>query len=203
MVQLLSRMLNPVEPMTPLAQHAIALVINVEGGAMFTDDPADPGGATRWGITRATLSSYLKRPVPAAAVETLSRSVAEAIYIADYWNPIRGDELNPGVALMAFDTAVNQGVGTNIRFLQSACSVMPDGVFGPVTLAAVNAWNPAELIQHIATARLVRYKTSPNWPRFGAGWTNRVNLVTTTSLNWSKTSSPNGHDALTAAASGS
>jgi lysozyme family protein len=50
---------------------AVALVLAHEGG--FVDHPRDPGGATRFGITRNTLAAAR------ADVRALAREEAEAI----------------------------------------------------------------------------------------------------------------------------
>ena len=54
-----------------------------EGG--YSNDPRDPGGPTNWGITLADARVHWK-PDAAADVRTMPRSVAEAIYKAEYWD---------------------------------------------------------------------------------------------------------------------
>src|SRR5580658_7273251 len=100
-------------------EACLPVILASEGG--FVDDPADPGGATNLGVTRATLSSWLGRPATIAEVETLSP---------------------PGVDLMVFDAAVNQGVARAFATLQSALGVAADGGFGPTTKAALTAADP-------------------------------------------------------------
>lgn len=78
-----------------------------EGG--YVDHPKDPGGATNMGITQAALSDWRDRPVSRFEVRTLTRVEADAIYRARYWNAVRGDDLPPGLDLVAFDGAVNSG----------------------------------------------------------------------------------------------
>ena len=59
-----------------------------------------------------------------------------AIYRAEYWNAIRGDDLPPGLDLVAFDAAVNSGPSRGARWLQTAVSANADGKIGPATIAA-------------------------------------------------------------------
>ena len=48
---------------------------------------------------------------PDIDVKNLTKEKAAQIYKQRYWDAIGGDNLSPGVALMAMDAAVNQGVG--------------------------------------------------------------------------------------------
>ena len=122
-------------------------IIRKEGGDKFTDDPADSGGATRWGVTekRARQSGY------AGDMRTMPRSVAEQIYAEDYWDVVRGDDLaalSPAVAFEVVDTGVNMGPARAVSFLQRALNVFNvggrlyddmkvDGLAGPVTVNAL------------------------------------------------------------------
>lgn len=64
--------------------RALALVLAQEGG--YADHPYDPGGATNFGITIATLRDWRGRPVSKADVRALGRDEVAAIYRARYWN---------------------------------------------------------------------------------------------------------------------
>jgi lysozyme family protein len=79
---------------------AFDAVIGVEGG--YVNDPADPGGETKYGIT--------KRSYPNLDIANLTLDEAKAIYQRDYWNPLSLDTEPYSVALLLFDAAVNQGV---------------------------------------------------------------------------------------------
>lgn len=72
--------------------------------------PRDPGGATNWGITLATLAAHRGRAVGVEGVRALSRDEARAIYRKKYWQPIRGDAIPAGIDLATMDPAVNSGV---------------------------------------------------------------------------------------------
>jgi lysozyme family protein len=52
-----------------------------------------------------------------------------------------------------------------------------DGSIGPITLAAVRARAPAELLARFAERRMKHYESLSNFGTFGAGWTNRTNAV--------------------------
>lgn len=81
-------------------EKAIDFTLRWEGG--YVNDPADPGGETKFGIS--------KRAYPAEDIRRLTLERARLIYCRDYWNAINAEELNPQLAIAAFDTAVNMGV---------------------------------------------------------------------------------------------
>ncbi|MEJ0066873.1 MAG: glycosyl hydrolase 108 family protein [Caulobacteraceae bacterium] len=167
-------------------EACLPVILASEGG--FVDDPADPGGATNLGVTRATLSSWLGRPASIADVEALTPAVVAPLYRARYWNPSHAGDCPPGVDLMVFDEAVNQGVGGALATLQSALGVAADGAFGSGTSAALAAADPARLIHAIATDREAHYRALPGFRRFGHGWLAR--LAHTTDLALGMTTSP-------------
>ena len=69
--------------------------------------------------------------------------------------------------------AVNAGPGAAVRWLQTDLDTTADGVLGPLTLAAVQAADPATVIRNLTTRRLTFYQ-SLNKPRFILGWTSRA-----------------------------
>ena len=146
---------------------AVSFVLRREGG--LVDDPADPGGLTNMGIALAEHPN-----MTAEQIRTLTRTQAIAIYERDYWTPISGNELPRGIDFVAFDCAVNQGVGTAIRLMQQAAGVTADG---PVTLNALRTYDMTHLIADFTVARLQAYREDAGWPTFGAGWTKRAILA--------------------------
>lgn len=153
----------------------LAQVLGHEGG--FVNDPQDPGGATKMGITRATLAEWRGAPVTEEEVRALTEEEAREIYRARYWNPLRCDDLPPGFELMVFDFGVNAGPGAAARMLQRAVGVRADGAIGPVTLAAARAADPRAAIDAMARLREEHYRALPTFPRFGRGWLRRTDAV--------------------------
>jgi len=139
-----------------------------EGG--YSNNPADPGGETMWGITIAVA----RRHGYTGPMRDMPRETAKAIYRADYWNLARGDELPAAVAFQVFDASVNHGVNRAIKWLQAAAGTIPDGIIGPQTLAACNGMEPKTLALLFNSARLLFYTDLPTWATFGKGWTRRV-----------------------------
>ncbi len=143
-------------------------LIGHEGG--YANNPADPGGETKWGITfdvaRANGYNKLMRDMP--------RDTAKTIYQACYWAPIRGDSLPTHISFQVFDAAVNHGVNQAAKWLQTALAMTPDGQIGPLTLAAATRINPNCLSLRFNSIRLMFYTSLFTWPNFGRGWARRI-----------------------------
>jgi lysozyme family protein len=139
-------------------------VLSHEGG--YVNDPRDPGGETKFGIA--------KRSYPAVDIRNLTRADAIAIYERDFWRRVQGDKLPRAFAFQALDAAVNHGIGNAVRWMQRAAGAADDGVIGPLTLAAVNRANPADLVLRFNAERLRFYAKLSTFDAFGRGWVNRV-----------------------------
>jgi lysozyme family protein len=159
---------------------ALALVLRLEGG--FVHDPADPGGATNLGVTRATLAAWRGRAVSVDEVRALTPADVEPLYRRRYWHCVRGDQLPPGLDHAVFDLAVNAGPRRAVILLQQAAGVQADGILGPITLGACLGQDAAGLVRRLSTLRLAFYRTLPGWPRFGRGWERRVSAVEASAL---------------------
>lgn len=155
--------------------RCIEIVLAHEGG--FADHPRDPGGATKWGITRATLGEWRGAEVSADDVRGLTETEAREIYLARYWNVLRGDDLPPGLDLAVLDFAVNSGPVRAARTLQRVLRVTQDGVIGRETLGAARAADRAWLIDDLCDLRLAFLQGLSAWATFGRGWTRRVEAV--------------------------
>lgn len=79
---------------------AFEIVVGIEGG--YVNDPADPGGETKYGIS--------KRFHPDLDIKNLTLEEAKDIYHSEYWLPSGAADLQQPMDLFVFDTAVNQGV---------------------------------------------------------------------------------------------
>ena len=111
-----------------------------EGG--FVDDPDDPGGATKYGVTLATLRR-VHGQADVASLKALSRTGAVEIFVEYYFHRPRIGELPRALQASVFDMYVNAGAGA-VRILQRLLremgqSVDVDGVIGPQTVAAAQA----------------------------------------------------------------
>jgi lysozyme family protein len=155
--------------------RALALVFRSEGG--YVDHPADPGGATNYGITLATLSSWRGRRVTKDEIRQLTAEEAGEIYRSQYWDKARCDDLPAGIDYAVFDAAVHSGPGRAVRMLQTVLGVEPDGIVGPMTLAAARRADPLAVIAALGDERLAAMQRLPGWAVFGRGWARRIAQV--------------------------
>ena len=123
-------------------------LIDREGG--YCANPADHGGATRFGITEAVARAHGY----SGAMAAFPRVEAVAIYRRLYWLRPGFDAVAtraPGLAGELFDTGVNMGPAVAVTFLQRSLTALnrnghdypdlaPDGCCGPGTLAALDAF---------------------------------------------------------------
>lgn len=122
--------------------RAFEIVVGVEGG--YVDDPRDPGGETKFGIS--------KRSYPALDIKNLTLDQARDIYLHDYWLKAGCDQLvDDAMAILIFDAAVNMGVD---RAKQLSMK-------GP---------NPVDF----QAERALHYASLPTFTVYGRGWMRRL-----------------------------
>jgi lysozyme family protein len=153
-------------------KQAFELMLKSEGG--YIHHPSDPGGRTNLGVTQATWENWVGRGSDEAEMRGLTPEKVEPMYKKKFWDAVRGDELPVGLDYLMFDFAVNAGAGRAIKTLQTAVMVTPDGGFGPMTMAAVHAVDPSELIERFSQAKEDFYRSLTTFATFGKGWLNRV-----------------------------
>ena len=121
-----------------------AEIVRREGG--YVNDPDDPGGATKHGVTLKTLQG-LKADltgdgrVDVADVKALTPAQAAEIYVRHYYRAPRIDLLPEPLQASVFDMQVNAGANA-VRILQRLMAAFglplkDDGVIGPVTARTV------------------------------------------------------------------
>lgn len=165
-------------------KHCIPLILSYEGG--FVNHPKDPGGATNYGITRATLSRFLDREVDVQDVKDLDVETAKDIYHYMYWNQVKGDCLPLGVDLFVFDCAVNHGPGRAGKFLQQAIGAHVDGIIGPETVKVCLYADVTQALKDMHKQREIFYKSLNTFKTFGKGWLKRNNHVFAEALTMAK-----------------
>jgi len=103
----------------------------------------------------------------------------EFYYSQGYWNPLYDKIESEALAFKLFDFGVNAGVKKAVQLLQEVLmsfrvNLEPDGVFGSITLEAVNKV-PAEGLYNAYIARLEKYyKSLKMFSVFGKGWLSRL-----------------------------
>jgi lysozyme family protein len=146
--------------------QAFDIVIGHEGG--YSNNQADPGGETKYGIS--------KRAYPLLDIASLTLNDAKAIYLRDYWQALKCNELPDAIRYPLFDAAVNAGVITAAKWLQMTLKVTVDGVIGPHTIAAAQSAGEKTVRQMLGLQ--LDFKTRlPTWPTFGAGWSRRIATI--------------------------
>jgi lysozyme family protein len=155
--------------------RALSLVLKSEGG--WSDNPADPGGATMRGVTLANFRRYVKADATKADLRKITDDQVATVYRRFYWDAVAGAELPDGVDYAVFDFAVNSGPGRAAKYLQAVVGVAQDGRVGPATLAAVRAKPVGVVIDGLCDTRLAFLKRLPTWATFGKGWASRVASV--------------------------
>lgn len=168
------------------ADQALTWIFHAEGG--FVDDPADPGGTTRYGISIRYLRKKGKLgdidgdgDIDADDIRALTREDAATFYISDFWNKCRCSDMPYNVALVVMDTAVHSGVRYASKLLQQMVNTKRDGKIGPKTLEALYKKNWPQLtalyLAHRATFLNDLVKANSSLARFQQGWLNRLFML--------------------------
>ena len=148
----------------------IKKVVEREGG--YVNDPDDPGGETKYGIS--------KKAYPKVDIKHLTLDDAVEIYKNDYWIPAKVEQLPDRLQGQYFDMVVNQGKVKSARILQRACNgknknkIEVDGQVGPKTIKATAKLEPERLRAY----RLMEYArlalTRPELEKYYYGWVRRA-----------------------------
>lgn len=158
--------------MTDHYNEAFKKLMDLEGWDKITNDPDDPGGTTKYGIS--------KKSYPHLNIGALGLEQAKAIYYQDYWQTVGIHRiLDKGLAIKVFCTGVVMGPFPAIRFLQMACNVLGadlkvDGVLGPVTSAWINGYRHADAIEAAFECFASEYIFKIGSPKYIAGWLIRI-----------------------------
>lgn len=124
---------------------AFGIIVGVEGG--YVNDPKDPGGETRFGIS--------KRRYPNEDIKNLTLDRAKFLYKRDYWNSNGCDPMPWEQALLVFDSAVNGGY--------------------PKRWHDMYAGYPAkDFIINFQAEHALYLASLPGWINYGRGWMRRA-----------------------------
>jgi len=139
----------------PAFDQALKFSLIWEGGERYTNDPDDPGGETKYGIS--------KKAYPDVDIKSLTLAEASILYQRDYWDKTGCPILQPAIAICAFDTSVNCGVG-RCRSWLSELDVLGDD----------------KKVARLLLQRRIAYymdlvKRKPTLGKYIKGWCNRVN----------------------------
>jgi lysozyme family protein len=128
----------------------VEAVLLLEGGPTYTNNPADDGGPTKFGITAATAiaAGYT------GSIAGMTKALAVSIYRTIYW--LRPgfdlvDPILPPLAAYLFNIGVNRGPKVPVQLLQRTLNafgnggatyqkLLVDGSCGPVTRGVITAY---------------------------------------------------------------
>lgn len=146
---------------------AYAVVLGHEGKD-FVNDPNDPGGPTRYGITLAWAQQHRldvngDGVVNVDDIKALTPEIADVKYRVEIWEPLGFDRLvDQLVASKLLDLSVHAGPAAAVTCLQRAAAhggahLASDGQFGPMTVAAVNGQTGPMLLLRFALQQASLY----------------------------------------------
>lgn len=144
-------------------QGAVKIILHQEGG--YVNNPTDPGGQTKFGISKR---SYSHIDIP-----LLTKEQAKEIYLRDFWKPLRCDSLPSEVRLSVFDTGINMGPSVAVKILQTVIRTEIDGIIGPKTISKAYNFDRWILITQYMTLRVILYTRMEHFADYGKGWIRR------------------------------
>ena len=180
----------------------IKQVLLSEGNDKITNDPADRGGLTRFGVADAAdgikdgMTDVNGDGKADKKIIDLTEADAIQIFKREYYDPIHAEYFkSKELILNIFDFGVNAGIVQAVKTLQKALGITEDGVVGPNTAKTANNY-PGNIVGAYKSARKDFYdyitkrsvdkylSTHPNATekdlmtytnkRFIKGWKNRV-----------------------------
>lgn len=144
---------------------AMETVLKNEGG--LEENASDPGGLTNMGLSQ--------RSYPDLDLRSLTVEDAKKVYFRDFW--LFQDVNSQPVATKLLDAYVNMKHNA-LRLAQRSLGITEDGAWGPQTLNAVNAEDPAKFLPRFRN-ELVDYYVmlatkNPSLTEFLPGWLKRA-----------------------------
>jgi lysozyme family protein len=167
-------------------KYAVREVLELEG--VFSDDPKDRGGRTKFGITQGLWDKYRNgRAYLPSDVAEISKDTATEIYHKLFWRDLHCDDIPSRlVATELFEAAVNTGPRRGVKMLQAAYNynrkagwdvLREDGILGPITLSAIGililGGYELPLFKAMNGEQYIWYKTLGD-PHHSRGWTRRL-----------------------------
>ena len=177
---------------------AHAFTARWEGG--LSDDAADRGGFTKFGVSTAFLKDIastqagrdvLERmgiilPVNRNTIRSLTETQAAGLFRWQMWDALKLDLIPLRPAVVIYDAAVNSGPKQSVKFAQrgyNACVAYgqpldADGIMGPATRKAMQQADTDKILMSMLDQREQFYHdlvaAKPSQEVFLKGWLNRV-----------------------------
>jgi len=147
--------------------RAFDIVLGIEQG--YSDDPDDPGGKTKWGVTEAVARAHGYT----GDMKDYPKEDALKVAHESYWKVCRCHEIHWPINLYLFDMAYNSGPVPAIKTLQRTLRVSDDGIMGPQTMSAIHDM-PREQEELFLADRAMFYTILSGFRKFGRGWFRRL-----------------------------
>lgn len=182
---------------SPVFNEAIQTVLLHEGG--FANNPADPGGATNFGVSLRFLIQKgmidldgdgfhdfdfdRDGDVDIDDIRAMPVEAAIGLYHREWWQKYYYDLLPEELAGKTLDLAVNMGAPQAHKLLQRACracgeNILDDGLIGPVTRRTLFDLDPSGVITAFRSEAAGFYRglviAKPSFVEFRDGWLNRA-----------------------------
>lgn len=168
---------------------AVTKILRHEG--FFSDDPDDPGGATKYGVSLRWLRTLGSEgdfdgdgDTDRDDIWALSEADAVRLYHEKWYVAEGYGALHLVVGAKVFDLAVNMGAKPANRILQRAVRaaggplLVDDGRLGPNTRNGVSACAPGDLLIAARSEAAGHYRWliehRPVFEKYRAGWLNRA-----------------------------
>jgi len=163
----------------------------MERGGGFVNDPKDPGGATKYGISLR----FLKTIDPAMAdldedgdidvddIFAMTMETARTFYMERFYTPMGIGRYPAPLGAAMLDTGVNMGKAAAGRILQQALNqsgaeLAVDGIVGPKTRTALAFFDTMDTLRAVLLVRVFAYaalcRKNRELRRFFFGWVERV-----------------------------
>lgn len=167
---------------------AFQRMLSHEGG--YVNDPNDQGGETYRGISRANHKNWSgwtcidkykgKTDFPSILDKDVQlQNEIEEFYHIHFWSPLNADCIsNQTNADSIFDFAVNTGITTTARIVQSIVGTKIDGIIGEYTLNKINNMDFGHFQAVFTVTKIEYYMTTirnrPTNKKYMVGWITRA-----------------------------
>lgn len=153
---------------------AFSYVLGNEGG--YSNDPNDPGGETKYGISDKLLSR-IDLFNPSKTIKDLTLDDAKLLYKRVFWDRHNiGKIKSDRIAIKVFDSCVNIGPSKAIRMMQKIIGATKDGICGPETIRLINKYDEKAFLSSYVYELIIYYASLHNGKYF-SGWLARANKL--------------------------